>query len=71
MLGMARPKKNGPKNKPFQMRLHWQLRQQLDKLVERNASTLTGEITIAIRKYLQSEGLWPPPKQQQGDVGEE
>lgn len=46
---------------PFQMRLHKQLRGQLEKLVERNAgSTLSSEISIAIRKHLEDNKLWPP-----------
>lgn len=49
------------KKKPLQMRLHDQLRAQLELLVERNASNLTAEITIAIRERLTREGLWPPP----------
>lgn len=42
------------------IRLHRLIRQQLELLVERNASGITQEITIAIRERLQREGLWPP-----------
>lgn len=46
---------------PFQMRLHRALRAGLEQLVERNAgSTLSSEISIAIRKHLEENGLWPP-----------
>lgn len=64
MRRMAGKKKNPNdrhKNKPFQLRLHGALRQQLEKLAERNASKLTTEISIAIRTHLQANELWPPP----------
>lgn len=51
------------KGKAMQLRLHEKLREQLQKLVDRNASTLTSEITIAVRERLQREGLWPPPEE--------
>lgn len=53
---------NRHKKKPLQMRLHDQLRAQLEILVERNASTLTAEITAAIRERLERADLWPPPQ---------
>jgi hypothetical protein len=51
------------KRKAFQLRLHELLRRQLEKLAERNASTLTAEASIAIRERLERAGLWPPPEQ--------
>ncbi len=64
---MTKKKSAPPENasttpyEPFQMRLHRQLRTQLEKLVERNAgSTLSSEISIAIRKHLEDNKLWPP-----------
>ncbi len=45
----------------FQLRLHPRMRQQLELLAERNFSNLTDEIRIAIRKHLETAGLWPPP----------
>jgi hypothetical protein len=45
---------------PVQVRLHPVLHQQLDKLCERNMSTMTAEIVTALRKHLEAEGLWPP-----------
>jgi hypothetical protein len=62
MLSVAKqPKKDRHKKRPLQLRLHELLRQQLEALVERNASNLTGEITIAIRERLERANLWPPP----------
>jgi hypothetical protein len=54
-------KGNPRKKKPFQMRLHPLLRQQLERLAERNATDMTEEVTRAIRERLEREGLWPPP----------
>jgi hypothetical protein len=45
---------------PFQMRLHPLLRAQLEKLCERNASDMSEEIRIAVRKHLAENDLWPP-----------
>jgi hypothetical protein len=47
--------------KPVQLRLHPALREQLERLCDRNLSTLTAEVTTALRKHLESEGFWPPP----------
>jgi hypothetical protein len=64
--GMAKPKKPADptpdrhKKKPFQLRLHRLLRQQLELLAERNVSDLTSEISIAVRERLERNGLWPP-----------
>lgn len=59
---MNEPKKDRHKKKPFQLRLHSLLRQQLEILAERNASDMTTEISIAVRERLQANGLWPPPE---------
>lgn len=48
-------------HKGYLIRLHPALRQQLEKLVERNASKIATEISIAVRERLAREGLWPPP----------
>lgn len=63
MLGVAeeRRKKDRHKRRPMQLRLHDLLRQQLEELVERNASNMTTEISIAIRERLERADLWPPP----------
>jgi hypothetical protein len=53
--------KDRHKRKSFQLRLHDLLRVQLEKLAERNASSLTTEASIAIRERLERAGLWPPP----------
>lgn len=54
-------KKKGHKSYPLQLRLHELLRQQLEILVKQNLSTMTAEITIALREHLRKNGLWPPP----------
>ena len=62
---MARPKKKPEdkhKNPQFQLRLHPLLRQQLQKSADRNATTITEEARTALRKYLESVGLWPIPE---------
>ena len=43
------------------MRLHPSMRGQLDKLVEKNASTISDEVRAAIRERLEKLGLWPVP----------
>ena len=48
------------KKKPFQIRMHPLLRQQLEALAERNASDMTQEIVTAVREHLERAGLWPP-----------
>lgn len=63
MASMTEPKRDRHKTKAMQVRLHPLLRQQLERLAERNASTLTTEIATAIRERLTREGLWPPPAQ--------
>jgi hypothetical protein len=61
---MACMAKNRPGNRhkkvQTQIRMHPVMREQLDKLVERNLSDLTAEITEAIRKHLRENELWPP-----------
>jgi predicted transcriptional regulator len=59
MTCMAEKKNNRHKQKPFQLRLHDQLREALDELARRNASDVSDEIRIAIRKHLAEAGLWP------------
>lgn len=61
MSVMAKRKGDRHSTKPFQIRLHASLRGQLKKLAKRNLSTMTAEITAAIRKHLAGEGLWPLP----------
>ncbi len=46
-------------NKGFQMRLHPQLREQLERAVEQNASSISEEVRIAIRERLERLKLWP------------
>jgi hypothetical protein len=48
------------KRKPTQLRLHNLLREQLEKLVDRNVSDLSTEIATAIRERLEKFDLWPP-----------
>lgn len=62
MLDMAK-KPDRHIAKPFPVRLHPVIRQQLEKLVEQNVgTTITAEIVAAIRKHLADNGLWPPTK---------
>lgn len=57
----GRPKKRHI-GKPFQLRLHPLLKEQLRILAERNTTKMTAEIVRAIRELLQRENLWPPPQ---------
>jgi hypothetical protein len=61
MAVMARPKRPGDRHKTqaFQLRLHTLLRKQLEKLADRNLTTITAEVIAAIRKHLEDNGLWP------------
>ena len=43
----------------FQIRLHPLLKQQLDALVDKHASTISEEVRVAIRERLERTGLWP------------
>jgi hypothetical protein len=52
-----------PTGKPFMFRVPPAMREALESLTERNASTLTSEIVTAIRTSLTESGLWPAPKQ--------
>lgn len=54
-------KKDRHKKKALQLRIHPLIRQQLEALVSLHASTLTEEITLAIRERLERYSLWPPP----------
>lgn len=56
-------KRDRHKARPLQLRIHPLLRRQLEELVDRNVSTLTAEITIALREHLRANSLWPPPSE--------
>lgn len=45
---------------PFTMRLPLDMLTVLDKLADDSDRSRTGEIRLAIRKHLESKGLWPP-----------
>ncbi len=59
--GPGRPK-DRHKKKTTNIRLHPIVREQLEKLAARNLTTITEEITAAIRERLTANGLWPPPQ---------
>ena len=48
------------RQKQHQIRMSDRLRTQLDKLAERNDSSFSDEVRIAIRERLERAGLWPP-----------
>lgn len=60
MAVMAKKATDKHLNKPFQLRMHRQLREQLELLSESKLSDLSQEIREAIRKHLEQEGYWPP-----------
>jgi hypothetical protein len=64
------PRKTSGKNKQkaFQLRLNPVLREQAQKLADRNASDLSDEIRRALREYLERNQLWPPPSTSCGNA---
>jgi predicted DNA-binding protein len=61
MSVMAKKKPDRHTGSPFMFRMRQDMRDQLDKLAGRNATTVTAEITFAIRRHLENNDLWPPP----------
>lgn len=61
LMAKEKPKPDRHRHPPLQLRLHTNLRKQLEVLAERNLTNLTTEATRAIREMLTKEGLWPPP----------
>lgn len=60
MRKQNKPKQND-RHKPRRMvGIKESLAEQLDKLVERNASGFTTEVNRAVRELLAREGFWPP-----------
>lgn len=56
-----KPAKPDPHRMPqFQLRMHQEYLDALEKLSERNRTSMTEEARRGIREYLQREGLWPP-----------
>ncbi|HTU22502.1 MAG TPA: hypothetical protein VMG10_30975 [Gemmataceae bacterium] len=56
-----RKKKSSDRHKPStQVRLNIRLAEQLEKLAERNATSVTQEANRAVRLLLEEAGLWPP-----------
>jgi predicted transcriptional regulator len=60
MSVMAKKKPDRHLANPFMFRMRDDMRAQLDRLAERNATTVTAEITTAIRRHLEANDLWPP-----------
>ena len=60
---MSNRKKKNDRHKPsVQVRLNIRLAAQLEKLAERNATSVTQEANRAVRLLLEEAGLWPPPE---------
>jgi hypothetical protein len=66
MTVMAKKKPDRHKADPFMFRMPPRMRVQLDKLAERNVSTVTAEIIIAVRRHLELNDLWPIPDDKKG-----
>ena len=64
MLTMAkksgRPKKPNTM-KPFQLRLHPDIRKQLEKFADEERKDRSEVVRSAITEFLKSHGYWPPP----------
>lgn len=60
MARKAKPKSDRHKTTPFTLRLNDNLRKQLEKLADKNLTTFTAEIVLAIRERLERHNLWPP-----------
>ena len=60
---MGRKKKEPDRHvqRRITLRLPDSLAEQLDKLVQYKASEANHEIRNAIRRFLETEGYWPPP----------
>jgi predicted transcriptional regulator len=58
--------KDRHKKAPFQLRLHRDIRRQLEALAMRNRTDMTEEITRAVRERLEREGLWPLTSEEGG-----
>jgi len=56
--------KDRHKKHPLQLRIHLAYRRQLELLVNQHMTTLTEEITLAIRERLEKHNLWPPSIEQ-------
>lgn len=67
ILMRNKPKPGRPKGlvktSVLQLRLHPKLKKQLTLLVDRNTTSITTEVSAAIRDRLAAVGLWPPPSQ--------
>lgn len=63
MAVMAKKKADRHQTRPFPLRLRADLKEQLEKLAERNVTSITAEIIAAVRDRLIANGLWPPPTQ--------
>ena len=62
VMGKQPDKKSSDRHKPSRMvRVRKRLADVLEKLAEREASSLGEEANNAIREYLKDKGLWPPP----------
>lgn len=51
------PKRKG---KPLHVWIEGALRDAMDRSAEKSRRTLTEEVSIALEKYLETQGLWPP-----------
>ncbi len=60
-MAKKKPQAQDAKRHQLNLRLHPDIRAQLDILCARNASDLSEEIRIAVRKHLKDNDLWPPP----------
>lgn len=63
--GMARRRKKSDRDRhkfpQLNVRLHPDLRRQLEVLTQRNLSDLSEEVRAAVIRHLRDHGLWPPP----------
>lgn len=59
--GMGKKKAASDRHKPSRMvRIRKSLAEQIDAIVEKNASDFTEEVNRAVREYLERAGQWPP-----------
>jgi len=48
-----------------QIRLNLRLSVQVEKLADRNATSVTQEVNRAVRELLEREKLWPPSREEE------
>jgi hypothetical protein len=65
MAVMAKKRTDRHLSKQFQIRMHPQMRKQLEALADSKLTDLSQEIREAILNHLKAAGYWPPGAEKQ------